>query len=266
MYYEHTDSREINALRIRDINDLRHLMNNRFKQSIKKAPYYRIYAIPATLNPDAISFQNEKIQEILFNTPHKRPCSYGVSGFLKSKTLPDAEGLKGSNIVHGEIILLKNGYYEYRCPILNSYLLGKKFQQDAFFNSKNWLYPLAVCEQPVSFLRLVRELYDGAGITYPVTVVQEYHNILGLTLPAGSPDPLSLVHCSDGANQYGSQIPIVSEANVYPNFHTDQIAYSLLKNVYEGFGLGEGDIPFFDEGRNFTRDNNYRRFYRKTVN
>ncbi|MDE0316634.1 MAG: hypothetical protein OXM61_17245 [Candidatus Poribacteria bacterium] len=53
--------------------------------------------------------------------------------------------------------------------------------------------------------------------------------MLGLTLPAGSPDPLSLVHCSDGAHQYDSQIPIISEATVYPNFNQDQTAYSLLK-------------------------------------
>ncbi len=268
MNYEHTDSREINALG--DVNDFRHLMNDGFIQSVDSSPCYRITAIPFDLNPNAISLNDPNIKQLLFNPTHEHLRGFGVRGFLERETSQELNGIKGRNIGldHGEIILQWNGYLEYRCPIFNSYFFwGKKLPQYADFEDLNWLYPLVVCEHPVSFLRLVRELYAAAGITCPFVVMQEYHNLLWLSLPAGSPDFLSLVFCLDGAHRCGSWEPIVSDTKVYhPNFNPDQTAYGLLKSVYAAFELSERDIPFFDESGNFSRDNNYRQSYRKTFN
>ena len=182
---------------------------------------------------------------------------FGVRGVLRNETFSDLEEIKGSNIGHGDINVLKNGYIETRCPIFNTYFLSGSQRSPllADFDSMNWMDPIVVCDYPVSFLRLVRDLYDVSNITCPVTVVQEYHNIQGLTLPAGEPQFLSLVHCLDGAHRYGNQVPIVSEATVYPKFNPDQTAYSLLKNVYTAFGLREADIPFFDKWGNCSRNN-----------
>ncbi len=267
---KHAKSHEIDAMPTRKFNDFRHLKYNEFTQSIGKVPFYRISAIPVDLNSNAISLTDPNIEQLLFNPTSEHAHGFGVRGFLKRETYPELDGIRGRNIGldSGEIILQWNGYLQYRCPIFNSYFFwGKKLPQYAKFEDLDWLYPLVVCEHPVSFLRLVRELYNLANITCPFVVIQEYHNLLRLSLPAGSPDFLSLIFCLDGAHRCGSWEPIVSDTKVYhPNFNPDQTAYGLLGNVYGAFGLNEWDIPFFDEGHNFTRDNNSRGFHRNTLN
>lgn len=259
MHYMHPNIRKKNTLNIRNFNEFRHRKYNEFTQSITNVPYYRISAIPFDLNPDAISLHNEKTQKILFSPPSKRLRGFGVRGFLRRETYQELNGIKGSNIGldSGEITLQWNGYLQYECPIVDSYFFwGKELPQYAIFDAMNWLYPQVVCEHPVSFLRLVQELYTAAGITSPFVVTQEYHNLLQFALPAGSPDFLSLIFCLEGEHRCRSWDPIISDTTVYShNFNPDHTAYGLLKNVYTAFGLREVDIPFFDKWGNFSRNN-----------
>ena len=254
MNYKHLNIRKKNTPQTSNVDGYRYL------QMLKKASYYRISVMPSDLNPSAISLCDQKIQEILFSPPHERLRGFGVRGFLRRETYRELNGIKGSNIGldPGEIILQFNGYLEYRCPIFNSYFFwGKELPQYANFDAMNWLYPLVVCEHPVSFLRLVRELYTAAGINCPFVVMQEYHNLFRLALPAGTPDYSSLILCSDGEHRCCSWDPIISDTTVYShNFNPDQTAYGLLKNVYTAFGLRQVDIPFFDKWGNFSRNNN----------
>lgn len=163
-----------------NIDDFRHLKDIEFRQSKEKVPYYRISAIPFDLNPNAISFEDANIQKILFNPTYERLRGFGVRGFLRRETYSELDGIRGSNIGldSGEIILQRNGYLQYRCPIFDSYFFyGKRLPQYADFDDLNWLYPLVVCEHPVSFLRLVRELYAAANITCSFVVIQEYSTL-----------------------------------------------------------------------------------------
>lgn len=258
MHRKHANVRGNNARHIRNIAHFRFLKNNQLTQ-----PFYRISAKPVHLKPRAISLWNKKVRQILFSPPHERLQGFGVRGFLWHETDKYLNGIKGSNIGldSGEIILQWNGYLQYQCPIVNSYFFwGKGLPQYTDFDDLNWLYPLVVCEHPVSFLRLVKELYAAAGITCALHIIQEFHYLWGLTLPSGAPNLLSLVDCLDGAHQYKGWNAIVSRITVHPNFHTGRVAYGLLRDVYAAFGLGEPDIPFFDANRNFTRDSNYRAF------
>ena len=268
MNYKPANIRKNNALPTGNVDDFRHRKYHEFTRSINTISCYRISAIPFDLNPDAISLGDPKIQEILFSPPHERLRGFGVRGFLRRETYQELDGIKGSNIGldHGEIILQRNGYLEYRCPIVDSYFFwGKKLQEYTIFDEMNWLYPLVVCEHPVSFLRLVRELYTAAGITSPFVVIQEYHNLFRFALPAGAPDFSSLIFCLDGAHRRRSFAPIISDTTVDdPNFDPDKTAYSLLKNVYTAFGLRETAIPFFDKWGKFSRNNNKEVIYEQS--
>ena len=259
MHHRHTTFCNNNAHQISNFDTSRHLKYNEFEKTKETVPHYRITAMPFDLDPNAISLRDEKIQQILFDPNPERDHGFGVKGFMRREIYLELDGIKGPNrgLDAGEIILQWNGYMEYKCPIFDSYFFwGKKLPQYAEFNKLDWLYPLVVCEHPVSFLRWVRELYAAANITCSFVVMQEYHNLLHLTLPAGSPDFLSLVFCLDGAHRCNSWDPIISDTKVYhPNFNTDQIAYGLLKNVYTAFGLRGSDIPFFDKNGDFSRDN-----------
>ena len=52
------------ALEQQRIGDLLHLMKLRFEEVISDEPYYRILAVPTTLNPDAVSTQDQAIHAI----------------------------------------------------------------------------------------------------------------------------------------------------------------------------------------------------------
>ena len=259
MNYKHAIIPKNNALQTSNVDDFRQQKYNEFTRSINIVPYYRISAIPSDLRTNAISLPNQKTQEILFSPSSERLRGFGVRGFLRRETYSGLNGITGSNIGldSGKITLEWNGYLEYRCPIVDSYFFwGKELPQYANFDAMNWLYPLVVCEHPVSFLRLVRDLYTAAGITCPFVVTQEYHNLFRFALPAGAPDFSSLIFCLDGAHRCRSWAPIISDTTVYShNFSPDHTAYGLLKNVYTAFGLREMDIPFFDKWGNFSQNN-----------
>ena len=68
------------ALEQQGVRDLLHLMKLRFEEAISDEPYYRILAVPTTLNSDAVSTQEEEIHTILRNPPNIRRTGFGFIG------------------------------------------------------------------------------------------------------------------------------------------------------------------------------------------
>ncbi len=187
----------------------------------------------------------------MYNPPDRRYGSFGVTGLLEREMSRSPEGIKGLNITGGEIILLKNGYFEVRCPINKQFQRGQRSRQFAIPDSINWLYPYVVCEFPVTFLRLVKAIYGISGIDSRIIIQQEYHNLTGFRIPEGAPtDPVFGLYL-DEEYEYNSSDPIISAQNVDSNFVPDHVAYDLVKEVYGYFGLDERWIPAFDENGNF---------------
>ena len=81
--------------------------------------------------------------------------------------------------------------------------------------------------------------------------IKRYHNLNGFMLIGGNPsDPLFSAFEDEG-NVYTHSTPIVSKQTVDSNFVPDHVAYELVKEVYDCFGLDERWIPAFDEEGNF---------------
>ena len=239
-----------NALGHGQLKDFLQLMKLRFEEPLQDEPYFRIFAVPITLNPDAVPTQKKKIHSILQNPPTAR---YGGFGVRKATAIQSStEGICVANPWKDQqITLLRNGFLELTTPLFNTQFQWYKAESGIPSHS-NWLYPYGVCEYPVTFMRLVREIYRAAGIDSQIHVRQEYHNLNGFLLVGRHPlNPLfgKLEH---ERRVYDSFDPIVSQLTVNPNFDADQIAYELVKPVYASFGLGEDLIPLFDENRNFT--------------
>ena len=116
----------------------------------------------------------------------------------------------------------------------------------------NWLYPYGVCEYPVTFMRLVKEIYQAVGITSKIHVRQEYHNLNGFLLVGRHPLNPLFGKLDHEQRVYSSFDPIVSQLTVDPCFAPDKVAYDLVKPVYTSFELSEDLIPLFDENHNFT--------------
>ena len=229
-------------------SELTHLMNLRFHETISDEPYYRILAVPKELNPDAISTQDEHIRQIMYDPPNRRYANFGVTGILEREVSFSHEGMQGPNITGGEIILLKNGFLEIRCPLAIS---NFQWRREESRISTPWLYPYVVCEFPVTFLQLVKAVYEASGINSKVFIQQEYHNLTGFMLVGGAPVSNAFGIRPDGRCIYESSRPIVSKRAVDPDFVPDHVAYELVKEVYACFRLDEQWIPAFDENGNF---------------
>ena len=232
-----------------EMENLLRLMKSRFEETIAEQPYYRILAVPKELNPDAVDTRSENIRNILQNPPNIRRAGFGVTGILERDMVRSPDGIKGSNMGSGEIFLLKNGFLEVRCPLLDTYFQRMRTESGI---STPWLYPYVVCEFPVSFLKLVKAVYKTSGINSRIFIRQEYHNLEGFTLIGGNPsDPFFRIVFEDEINLHTDSMPIVSKRNVDPNFVPDHVAYELVKEVYDCFRLDERYIPAFDENGNF---------------
>ncbi len=241
-------SSQDDALDVDEESELVHLMDLRFREAISDRPYYRILAVPKELDPGAVDTRSENIRNILKNPPNIRRAGFGVTGMMERDMAPSPDGIKGRDM-YGEIILLKNGFLEVRCPLSDSHF---QWMHEEARIPTPWLYPYAVCEFPVSFLKLVKAVYEVSGINSSIFIRQEYHNLEGFTLIGGNPsDPFFRIVFENEINVYEGSIPIISKQTIDPNFVPDHVAYELVKEVYDCFRLNEQCIPAFDENGNF---------------
>ena len=231
-----------------EVENLLHLMKLRFDETIAEQPYYRIFAVPQELNSDKVDTRSEDIRKTMYNPPDRRYGNFGVTGILEREKVSSYEGISGPNVTGGEITLLKNGFLEVRCLLRNTQFQWRREESTL---STDWLYPYVVCEFPVTFLKLVKRIYQKSGIDSKVLIRQEYHNLTGFMLPRGNPSNIGFAAFQDERNVYTLSRPIISKRTVPPDFAADQIAYDLVKDVYEYFGLDEKWIPAFDENGNF---------------
>ena len=210
-------------------------------------PHYRILAEPTTYQ--TVRTEDSNIHEILKSPSDVRRTGFGFIGVKRIE--PSPEGIKGTDAWGYEVELSRNGSLGLTTPLSNTQFQWYKVESDIPSHS-NWLYPYGVCEYPVTFMRLVKEIYQAAGITSPIHVRQKYHNLNGFLLVGRHPlNPLfgKLEH---ERSVYNSFDQIVSHKTVNPCFDADQVAYDLVKRVYASFGLSEELIPLFDENHNFT--------------
>lgn len=236
------------ALEQEDVKDLLCLMKLRFQEATSGKPYYRILAVPETLNLHAVSTQDDHIRETLYNPPDRRHGNFGLAGFQEISST--AEGISAPDTSRGGMTLLRNGFIEVRCPLSGSSQF--QWRRNEFEISTTWwLYPHVVCEFPVTFLRLVKAIYAYSRINSRVLIQQEYHNLTEFTLIGGQPASIFFGLLPIGQGVYEQPQPIISKRTVNPDFVPDHVAYDLVKDVYDSFGLNYGDIPDFDENGNF---------------
>ena len=241
-------SHEENALEQEEVGDLLHLMKLRFEQEISDEPYYRIIAVPTTLNPDAVDTQTQEIQDILRNPPNVRKTGFGFIGVKKIES--SSQGVKGIDVWDYEMVVLKSGFLELRRPLFSPQF--QHFTENSGISAdSNWLYPYAVCELPVTFMRLVKAIYLAAGIDSEILVQQEYRNLSGFLLIGGNPSNPLFGRIEVFQHVYTEPHAIGQPQTIEPDFVPDQVAYNLVKELYASFGLSEESVPLFDENHKF---------------
>ena len=217
------------------------------KETILNAPYYRILVTPTTYQ--TVRTEDSNIHEILQNPSDARRTGFGFIG--ANRIEPSPEGIKGTDAWGYEVELSRNGSLGLTTPLSNTQFQWYKVES-GIPSQSNWLYPYGVCEYPVTFMRLVKEIYQAAGITSQIHVQQEYHNLNGFLLVGRHPLNPLFGKLDHERRVYNSFDPIVSHQTVNPCFDADRVAYELVKPVYASFGLSEDLIPLFDENHHFS--------------
>ena len=217
------------------------------KKTILSAPYYRILATPTTYQ--TVRTEDSNIHEILLSPSDVRRTGFGFIGVKRIE--PSPEGIKGTDAWGYEVELSRNGSLGLTTSLSNTQFQWYKVESGIPSHS-NWLYPYGVCEYPVTFMRLVKEIYQAAGITSQIYVKQEYHNLNGFLLVGRHPLNPLFGKLDHERRVYNSFDPIVSHQTVNPCFDADRVAYDLVKSVYASFGLSDDLIPLFDENHHFT--------------
>ena len=236
------------VLEQQEVGDLLHLMKLRFEEVISDEPYYRILAVPTTLNPDAVSTQDQAIHAILRNPPNVRRTGFGFIGVEKIEYSP--EGIKGIDVWGYEVVILRNGFIELRRPLSSTHFQHFKIESGFSAGSK-WLQPYAVCELPVTFMKLVKAIYSAVGIDSKIIVQQEYCNLNGFLLVGGHPSNPLFGRIEEHQQMYTQSDAIGTQQTIEPEFVPDWVAYDLVKEIYAYFGLSEDLIPLFDANHHF---------------
>lgn len=237
-----------NALDVMETDNLLHLMKLRFDEATSEQPHYRILAVPEELDPNVINTFDEDIRRTMCDPPDRRYGNFGVTGILGREMSPSSEGISGPNVTGGEITLLKNGFLEVRCPLRDTQFQWRHYESGL---DTEWIYPYVVCEFPVTFLKLVKRIYEASGINSRIIIQQSYHHLNGFMLPRGNPSNIGFAAFQDESNVYTQSRPIISKRTVDPDFNAEHEAYDLVKEVYDCFGLDPQSIPAFDKDGNF---------------
>ena len=149
-----------------------------------------------------------------------------------------------------EVVILQNGFLELRSPLSSTRFQWFK-EESGISADSNWLYPYAVCEYPVTFMRLVQAIYSAVGINSSIIVQQEYRNLSGFLLVGRHPSVPLFGIVEEFQHVYTQSDAIGNQQTIQPTFVPDQVAYNLVKEIYASFGLTEDLIPLFDENHNF---------------
>ena len=142
-----------------------------------------------------------------------------------------------------------NGHLEFWTP-LDDHFCWKQSEEERRVRPR--LYPYPVVEYPVSFLRLAAALLGSAGYSEEVLIQLEYRNASGYILPPGQPEHFDFDSPLDPSTPFAGRHLLVGPIRVPGTFKPHEVAFDLLKVVYQGFGVEVGGIPFRDSDGTFS--------------
>ena len=194
-------------------------------------PTYRLTCKPKQVQSGRIDTSDLHLRAILTETDHLRPHGFGFRGVREISSTPT--GIKGSGVYSElEVILEEDGYFELRCPLESALFQWRR--RESGYPNENWLYPYAVVELPISFLRTARRVYDHAGNSSDTEIQQQFRSLKGFLLVDGHPgNPLF----GENVRRFEEK-DLIGETYVEPpGFSPEQVAEKLILEVYNSFEL-----------------------------
>lgn len=206
-------------------------------------------ATPKKLVPRSVDTSSAEIEQLLLYPPNNRQSGWNMD-FPRRTFERTGYSVTRGDQDYGTLTLMSSGYMELVISVATSFF----WPQDVEEIAKNPRFnPYAVCEFPVTFLRLFRLLTDTAGLNGPFVVNLAYKNIKGTTLWPGHPMSIAYGSPLFKTRLFPSDELILDPLELDQNFMPDTVAYRLISEIYGAFGYKPECIPFYnDETSEFT--------------
>ncbi|HTZ97727.1 MAG TPA: hypothetical protein VMB18_15100 [Terriglobales bacterium] len=228
------------VLEIRDLAKFLTVMQEIFEGQIGSQKTFRITATPTELGEVNADLANTALRDLLEDPPGRqggwnakplRPLRRNSLGFENDR--PDFHHLK----------FIKNGHLEFWTAIDDHFSWRQKAAEQKVHPL---LYPYAVVEYPVSFLRLYRRLVELLGAKSEYVFQMEYLNVQGAILRPYQPESIGYDHSIDEIMPLARSRLVFQKKRFGNDFDPDPAALELIKDLYFEFGYEQNQIPFFD--------------------
>ena len=227
---------------------LAEVLRERFENEVGETPFLWLGATPVAPRQRLIAVDDPEILSMLSTPPGSRRSGWNMAGLDHSRrwSLTGVElGIKEYRYLE----VFDNGHLEFWTP-LDDRFCRKQSEEERRVRPR--LYPYPVVEYPVSFLRLAAALLGSAGYSEEVLIQLEYRNASGYILPPGQPEHFDFDSPLDPSTPFAGRHLLVGPIRVPGTFKPDEVAFDLLKVVYQGFGVEVGGIPFRDSDGTFS--------------
>jgi hypothetical protein len=232
------------VLETRNAAELRKMMQEDFEYRIGQARSFRITGTPVDLGQVAANLEDSRLTRILSHPPNP----HGRQGGWDAKPLPPLKrtswGFENDRIDFHHMKFIRNGHLEFWTGI-DKYFCWQQDPEEMKEHPR--LYPYAVVEHVVSFVRLYRALVDFLGIESDTIFQMQYLNIRGAILLPYQPESIGFMAPVDPIRPLGRSRLLFEPKQFQGTFDPDPSALDIIEDVYHEFGYSREQIPFFDQ-------------------
>ena len=220
------------------------VMQREFERAIGVNRFFRITGTPTRMVGISADLENPELVKLLLDPPD--PHMRGHSGWnvkpwgtLKRNAL----GFENDSFDVNHLKFLKNGHLEFWTAV-DSLFCWRQNEKEMAQHPR--LYPHAVVEHPVSFLRLYRDLAALLRIDCDIVFQMQYLNVKDVILLPYRPESIGFEHPIESIKPLARNRLVFAPRTVSKGFDPDPSALELIKDLYYEFGYTREHIPFFD--------------------
>lgn len=238
----------MNVLNIKDIQQFKDELRRRFLEKISNERFFRLAATPTSFTTIDLSGKTDKIKNVLKNPQYKRES--GWTAEVVGNFITTIEGIENDDYSWRHLKFLKNGHLEFWVKVDNSFCWKQNAEE---MKTHPRFYPYVVCEYPVSFFYLLRNLLDSFSIAADYVFVGGFYNCKGAYMRPGHPNSIFYDASFYKPDSWENDYPLeFRERTISAQFNAEEEAYRLVVEIYSAFGISDTkEIPFYDQNGNF---------------
>jgi hypothetical protein len=207
--------------------------------------FFRLAAVPDAPHPGFVPLDTEELVRLLRHPPGQRQNGWNMESILEVERR--SWGIRRGRPDFRRLSVYSNGLVEFRTAIDHSFCWR---QSEEAFARRPEIYPYPVVEYPVTFLRMVKAIYELAGYAGDAHWQMQYLNIRGVTLRPYAPSQVGY-DFADHVRPF-EEAHFSRTSDLPAGFDPDSHALSVILDFYRDFGYSREQVPFFDSDDRFT--------------